>query len=319
MDALSVDNDIFYLTSGQSYKKYGRDDTAEELDIDVVRAITPLKSFYFIQSEKTDIPLSPPKKRNIIFGVKSCDLRAKFVLDKMFMEGVCADPLYEYHLKNTLIFSSDCPKPQSSCFCSFVEGKPYVEPGKQAYDLNFSPAAGGYIVEAGSPEGEKILAQLEAFFDDVPGEMLTKRDEARQESIRMLDEINRDFAVLKNADLKKRAKENYLSGWWKEASKTCVQCTGCNNICPSCYCFYLRPGDEFQSIKTWDACHYTSYGRMAGGSNPRHKLFERFRNRYQCKFNFRRENFGVYACTGCGRCFEVCPGKIDIRKVMAGL
>ncbi|MBU2567948.1 MAG: 4Fe-4S dicluster domain-containing protein, partial [Elusimicrobia bacterium] len=70
---------------------------------------------------------------------------------------------------------------------------------------------------------------------------------------------------------------------------------------------------------TWDACHYTSYGRMAGGSNPRHKLFERFRNRYQCKFNFRRENFGVYACTGCGRCFEVCPGKIDIRKVMAGL
>jgi len=34
------------------------------------------------------------------------------------------------------------------------------------------------------------------------------------------------------------------------------------------------------------------------------------------KFDFFVDNLGVPACCGCGRCIEVCPGKIDIREVL---
>jgi predicted aldo/keto reductase-like oxidoreductase len=34
------------------------------------------------------------------------------------------------------------------------------------------------------------------------------------------------------------------------------------------------------------------------------------------KFDFFIDNLGIPACCGCGRCIEVCPGKIDIREVL---
>ena len=328
LEVLSVDNNVFYLTEKHEYKKVKKDEASDGLNVDVVRASVPLKSFYFLQREKIGLPEPPAKNRNIIFGVKSCDLKAKKILDNMFLAGVCTDPFYDLHIKNTLIFSSDCPAPQKTCFCTLVDGKPYLEAKQQNFDLNFSPVLNGYIVEPGSSEGEAIILQQKSFFVDTTEQMISERNKLRERALKLLEEINKEFAQLKDTDLQKRAKDNYSSNWWKEASKTCVQCAGCNSICPSCYCFFLLdasvvdselPDTNFEKLRYWDACHHTGYARVAGGMNPRPKLFERFRNRYQCKFNFRKENFGIYACSGCGRCIDVCPGKIDIRKVMSGL
>jgi sulfhydrogenase subunit beta (sulfur reductase) len=40
------------------------------------------------------------------------------------------------------------------------------------------------------------------------------------------------------------------------------------------------------------------------------------RNRYLKKFDFFVDNIGSQACCGCGRCVDVCPGKIDIRHIL---
>jgi predicted aldo/keto reductase-like oxidoreductase len=37
------------------------------------------------------------------------------------------------------------------------------------------------------------------------------------------------------------------------------------------------------------------------------------------KFDFFVDNLKMPACCGCGRCIEVCPGKIDIREVLKDL
>jgi predicted aldo/keto reductase-like oxidoreductase len=37
------------------------------------------------------------------------------------------------------------------------------------------------------------------------------------------------------------------------------------------------------------------------------------------KFDFFPHVLGYFACTGCGRCIEACPGDIDIREAMKGL
>jgi len=58
------------------------------------------------------------------------------------------------------------------------------------------------------------------------------------------------------------------------------------------------------------------YARVAGGGSPRPKMFERFRNRYLCKFNYMQSNFNEPGCTGCGRCIDTCPATIDFRNVI---
>ncbi|MBI4982929.1 MAG: 4Fe-4S dicluster domain-containing protein [Candidatus Omnitrophica bacterium] len=45
----------------------------------------------------------------------------------------------------------------------------------------------------------------------------------------------------------------------------------------------------------------------------------RLRNRYLKKFDFFIDNLGEQGCCGCGRCIDVCPGKIDIRYILRKL
>ncbi|MBU0951639.1 MAG: 4Fe-4S dicluster domain-containing protein [Elusimicrobia bacterium] len=325
LDTLSVDNNIFYLTKDLAYKIFSKNETPETLNIDVIRSSSPIKMFLFTHNEEASASEldAASQKPNIIFGVKSCDLNAIKVLDNVFLSGVVVDPFYERNRQNTLLFGSDCPDPQHMCFCSFIgDGKPYPDKDqKQTYDLNFSTIEEGYIVETGSEAGEKIMEQALAFFKDPSDEQLGQRTAMREQSFKKLDEVNKNYAKIKNADFHNLTKTKFLSESWKDYCKTCVQCTGCNNICPSCYCFYLneqsKEGHElFEKLRLWDACHYTTHGRTAGGGNSRPKVYERFRNRYQCKLNYRKENFDLYGCTGCGRCFVVSPCKIDIRNVI---
>jgi len=313
--SLSETFDIFFTNDELAYQTYSYG-KSRKVNLDLIRPVTPLKSFFFVNYEK--LQQKDRKKPRIILGVKSCDLKALQVLDRMFMEGVVTDPFYEQNRKDTIIVTSDCPEPGKSCFCTLVGSKPYCEEG---FDVNLAPVNGGYIADVGSENGEEIINRNRALFGNLSEKVYALRDKQRQESIRKLKEINKEFSGLEGLDYQKTVREKYsFSDKWQEESKSCVQCLGCNNICPSCFCFMISEEDKDKTrYRYWDACHSTSYARVAGGMNARPKLYERFRNRYQCKFNYRKENFGVYSCTGCGRCIEVCPGKIDIRKVIGKL
>jgi ferredoxin len=58
---------------------------------------------------------------------------------------------------------------------------------------------------------------------------------------------------------------------------------------------------------------------VAGGSNPRGKLYQRLQNRYHCKMDYSYDRLGRYTCVGCGRCIDGCAGNIDMRKIFAEL
>ena len=74
-----------------------------------------------------------------------------------------------------------------------------------------------------------------------------------------------------------------------------------------------------ERLRIWDSCMIKDFARVAGGANPREKLWMRLRNRFEKKFDFFPKVAGEYACTGCGRCIQACPAKIDIRKVLKKL
>jgi len=109
---------------------------------------------------------------------------------------------------------------------------------------------------------------------------------------------------------------------WEEEAKACVECGACTLICPTCHCFLLydqKDEARMARLRVWDSCMFKGYARVAGGANPRPKLWMRLRNRFDKKFDYFPKVADFYACTGCGRCISACPAKIDIRKVLKRL
>jgi len=283
---------------------------------DTYRAVQPLKTFFSLPQEKVTVVI-PQAEKTIVLGVKNCDLKAVSVMDKIFLEGEFVDPFYKQRRETTLIVSSDCYQPKDTCFCTLLDNNPFPEGG---FDLNLSPIDNGFLMEVGSSKGESFIAPIREDLKEATPDLMEKREKKRKTAKQRVIEVNREFRT--ERPFPTVVKEEYASSEWEEAAKTCVECGACTNICPSCYCFLLvdtKDEGKFPKVKFWDSCQHTGFARVAAGVNPRAKLYERLRNRYLCKYEYRPENFGIVACTGCGRCVEACQGKIDKREVIKKL
>jgi len=238
------------------------------------------------------------------------------VLDYVFLEGDYQDTSYKSRRESLFLVSTDCAVPKDVCFCTFLGGNPYPETG---FDLNLSEVEGGYVIQAGTDAGRQFLEQHGKNLAD-PTASQVKDLESRRERARELVDRQVKEAGLGRAD---RLQDNLRKAGdapvWQEQAEACVECGACNFICPTCHCFLLADLEEagkFRRFKNWDACLYSGVAMVAGGASPRSRRAARLRNRFEKKFDFFVENLGIYACTGCGRCIEACPGNIDIREIL---
>jgi len=106
---------------------------------------------------------------------------------------------------------------------------------------------------------------------------------------------------------------------WKKIESTCIGCGTCTFLCPACYCFDISDeiwGSSGKRIRTYDSCMFSSYTLEASGHNPRKSGLERWRQRLLHKFNYYPNLYNEVGCSGCGRCIDKCPTKIDIREVI---
>ncbi|MCX7957363.1 MAG: 4Fe-4S dicluster domain-containing protein [Endomicrobia bacterium] len=324
----SINALVIYNSRGQMYEKFisGHNNDIKNLTLLEVRSQIPPKMFLFTPKE----PIINNKDNFgeiILIGPKSCDLVAMRTLDNIFLNENCQDELYVSNRNRITTISSDCYTAVNSCFCCVVGGKPFItESGNTDINISFVDE-NNYILEAFSDKGRNILNKYFSKFESPTKTDLLKRDSLRRLVEKKVLEINKDYLIddeKNNNKYYKILKKTFeIDEQWILESTKCVQCGGCNFICPSCYCFLIREASlsykEQYRDKVWDACHLTGYARAAGGGNPRKYKYQRFRNRYQCKFVYRYDNFGMYACSGCGRCIDVCPGKIDIRSVIRNL
>ena len=293
----------------------------EQVDLSGYRTVETIKAYAFKPSEKVSEyfgkEMNPPSQKYAILGLRGCDLEGIEVLDRVFGEGDYPDSFYENSRRNLFLIGADCTDCGKSCFCILTNGRPYPE---KRFDLNLSPVKEGYVVEAGSQQGEDFIKSNDLLFTPAKEEQLQEKESNRQRMIAKLELQNRPFGV--KHDLSLTHKKNLENKAWKELTKDCVECSACNFICPTCSCFLLtdsKPENCFQRDKVWDACLKAGYARLAGGANPRSKLYQRLQNRYQCKCDYSFDRLGRYACVGCGRCIDGCAGNIDMRKIFAQL
>ena len=273
------------------------------------RPIVPIKSFFFPLSEKI-LPFNK-KKPQIIVGVKACELAHLRILDAMFLGGEYKDPVYEEARKNTVLISADCTSAKDCCFCSVIEGAPYPTYG---FDINLRPIENGFVVEILSEKGKELVESNGLLFQPAVDDHIAESEKSRVKVNELVLKINKDFNFAKVLGEAVKLPRTDL---WKDVTKECVECGGCRFVCSTCYCFLIGEQKNFEKFRLWDACQFKGYARVAGGANPRPTKENRYKNLYSCKFDYRRQNFGFYACTGCGRCIEVCPAEIDIRKVLS--
>ncbi|MBP7056288.1 MAG: 4Fe-4S dicluster domain-containing protein, partial [Candidatus Omnitrophica bacterium] len=302
---------------------FGDFDMKKESDIELggIRQSEPIKSFINHPREKVADPGGASGKNLIIAGVKGCDLSSLSLQDFVFLKNPPEDPLYSENRKNTTIIGVDCTLAKETCFCLAMEGVPYP---RANFDICLTSFDDYFLVEIATEKGKAIIMEYKLFFKDAfPGDV--KRRESTRESIgkKVRSHIEKR-ATPDTSRIKGKVKEHYnLTALWQDVSSTCVECGACNLVCPTCHCFLLfddkpKTGGN-RRYRTWDACLYKSFARVAGGANPRKHLYERMRNRFDKKFSYFPEVMNYFSCTGCGRWIDACIGDIDIREVLKGL
>lgn len=284
-----------------------------------IRTPQPLKSYYYPATQKVAVyPLEKKEEDQfvplVIIGSKACDIHALQIIDKVYAQGDYTDPYYTKARKEYILITTDCLEAGEFCYCTLMNNQPY--PVKD-FAMNISSLNGNYLIEVGSDKGKMTLEKYFRGYKKAHESQIKQRNKKRKEIEEAVQEKNKEFIYYRSHQ--ESIEKHLKSPEWADLCKTCVECGTCTQICPTCYCFLLFDfpvEDKFERIKVWDSCFFAGYSRMAGGLTPRLSLSERFKNRFYHKFDSFVTNFGIEACTGCGRCVEGCMGKIDLRRVL---
>src|SRR4249919_1071609 len=108
-----------------------------------------------------DVQEEPLDETPLAFlGVRSCELHAIEIQDKVFMGGRVTDRDYAARRDGAFLIAVNCFEPGGTCFCTSMGTGPKAESG---YDLALTELLDGehrFLIEAGSERGAEILAGL---------------------------------------------------------------------------------------------------------------------------------------------------------------
>ena len=118
------------------------------------------KGLDFPNSKKQAPQESPPIKY-AFFGVRSCELNAIAIQDKVFLGGPFIDPLYQRKRTGVFIVAINCNQAGGTCFCASMNTGPKATTG---FDLALTEILSDkhhyFVVEAGTELGEDILKNV---------------------------------------------------------------------------------------------------------------------------------------------------------------
>jgi sulfhydrogenase subunit beta (sulfur reductase) len=256
------------------------------------------------------------RPRYALIGVRSCDLAAIAVQDKVFIGDSYTDADYEARRRDAFVVAVNCSKAGNTCFCVSMETGPRAESG---YDLALTELLEGehrFLVEVGSERGREILDAIGA------GEAEEAADRAAAEAVseECASQMGRE---LETDGIKELLYRNMEHPRWDEVSERCLTCGNCTLVCPTCFCHTVEDvtdlaGEEAERVRLLDSCFTLDHSHIHGGS-VRNSPRSRYRQWMTHKLATWIDQFGTSGCVGCGRCITWCPVAIDITEEAAAI
>ena len=265
-------------------------------------------SIAFGNGDEEEIP------KRAFLGVRSCELNAIAIQDRVFLGNGVTDSHYEKRRRNNFIIAVNCGTAGGSCFCVSMNTGPKVDGEKTPFDLALTELIDDdghrFVLEAGSDAGAEILARL-------PSRSATNHDLGRAETI--VAETARNMGrTLNTRNLPERLLENLDHGRWDDIADRCLTCANCTLVCPTCFCTTVEDttdvtGDHAERWRRWDSCFTMDFSWMHGGG-ARQSGRSRYRQWLTHKLATWHQQFGTSGCVGCGRCITWCPVGIDLTE-----
>ena len=256
-----------------------------------------------------------PERPYALLGVRSCDLHAIAIQDRVFLEGAYVERDYAMRREPAFLVAVNCGTPGGTCFCTSMGTGPRAEAG---FDLALTELLDGdhrFVVEVGSERGASVLAEIpsrDALPDDVE-DALQVTDEAVAHMGRSLDTFDLRDLLARNLDHPR----------FEATAERCLTCGNCTLVCPTCFCTsvddvnVLADGSS-ERWRRWDSCYSIEYSYIHGGS-VRPSARARYRQWLTHKFGTWHDQFGTSGCVGCGRCITWCPVGIDVTEELAAI
>jgi len=256
------------------------------------------------------------RHRYALFGVRPCDLAAIGILDRVLAGGRHADPVYAGRRDGNLIIAVECTEPGATCFCTSMGTGPHAGSG---FDLAMTEMLNGdehrFLVRAGTPAGERILAEIPQ----------RPADDASigQASAAVADAATHMGRTMPAQGLPDLLAASHQSPHWDDVASRCLTCGNCTMVCPTCFCTSTEDvtdltGDHAERWRRWDSCFDLDFSYLHGGS-VRTSGQARYRQWITHKLGTWHDQFGSSGCVGCGRCIAWCPTGIDITQEVAAL
>lgn len=255
-------------------------------------------------------------KRSAFIGVRSCDLHAIAIQDKIFLGGDYVDPSYKVRRENVFLVAVNCVQAGGTCFCVSMGTGPKATSG---FDLALTEVADSrnhyFVVEVGSGVGAEVahdISHKEGLENEVETAERLLRNCASQMGRKMETE-----------GIKNLLCRNYNNPRWENVADRCLTCGNCAMVCPTCFCTTVEDhtdlwGNEVERRRRMDVCFTLDFSYIHGGS-IRTSPKSRYRQWMVHKLATWIDQFGMSGCVGCGRCITWCPVGIDITEEAAAI
>jgi len=256
-------------------------------------------------------PEVQPEIHYAFLGARPCELQALSVQDRVFRDGAFKEPLYEGRRDKAFIVAVQCGQAGGTCFCASMGTGPRAADG---FDLVLSEIVENgrhdFVVDAGSPRGEEVLAEL------------TTREatpEDREAADRVVERAAGQMGLTLETDgIHELFLRNYENRCWDRIAQRCLACGNCTMVCPTCFCSTVEDvtdlgGATAERNRRWDSCFTVDFSYLHGGS-VRSSIASRYRQWITHKLATWEDQFGTSGCVGCGRCITWCPACIDITE-----
>lgn len=247
--------------------------------------------------------------RVAFIGVRSCELHAIAIQDRIFLRDAYVDPVYRARRENLFIVAVNCGQAGGTCFCVSMHTGPKVT---QGFDLALTELLTDerhyFVVETGSARGTEVL-------HEIPHRAATAAEQEAAAAVvaRTATQMGR---TLDTTGVQELLYRNVEHPRWDDVARRCLTCGNCTMVCPTCFCTTVTDttdltGAYAERWRQWDSCFTTDFSYIHGGS-VRASARSRYRHWLMHKLATWIDQFGMSGCVGCGRCITWCPVAIDL-------